>query len=141
MYFTVAALLSLVAITFAGLIDMPQRPSVEAEAAPISGPDGNVEAFDAAAVIKSRSDDVLCDIEAAFLIVEFVLCGLPSGLSYEPAEFFIVDKARLRYNLSSLDLWDREVAPPDGNIDARKCDREELDNGGDDETGVERWRR
>ncbi|KAJ5046359.1 uncharacterized protein L3040_003604 [Drepanopeziza brunnea f. sp. 'multigermtubi'] len=27
MYFTVAALLSLVAITFAGLIDMPQRPS------------------------------------------------------------------------------------------------------------------
>jgi len=59
MQFTIVALLSLVAVAFAGPIAMPQRldaRQVNTEAAAMSTADGTVVAFDAASVYKAATD-------------------------------------------------------------------------------------
>ncbi|PVH86706.1 hypothetical protein DL98DRAFT_582653 [Cadophora sp. DSE1049] len=62
MQFTIVALLSLVAVAFAGPIAMPQRldditaRQVNTEAAAMSNANGDVVAFDAASVYKAATD-------------------------------------------------------------------------------------
>ncbi|CZS97797.1 uncharacterized protein RAG0_12149 [Rhynchosporium agropyri] len=64
MQFTIVALLSLVAVAFAGPIAMPQRlddvvitaRQVDAEAAAMSNAAGEVIAFDSSAVYKAATD-------------------------------------------------------------------------------------
>ncbi|KAH7412585.1 hypothetical protein BKA64DRAFT_332539 [Cadophora sp. MPI-SDFR-AT-0126] len=59
MQFTIVALLSLVAVAFAGPIAMPQRldaRQVNTEAAAMSDASGNVVAFDSASVYKAATD-------------------------------------------------------------------------------------